>query len=65
MTSQDTSPLLNKVTRAPSYILIGQTRSANSSHGLRFVVGYDTDTIQRLHSDGTVDCVVLNEGEEV
>jgi hypothetical protein len=34
LTSQDTSPLLNKVTRAPSYILIGQTRSANSSHGL-------------------------------
>ena len=34
MTSQDTSPLLNKVTRAPSDILIGQTCSANSSHGL-------------------------------
>ena len=34
LTSQDTSPLLNKVTRAPSDILIGQTRSANSSHGL-------------------------------
>ena len=32
--SQDTSPLLNKVTRAPSDILIGQTRSVNSSHGL-------------------------------
>jgi hypothetical protein len=32
--SQDTSPLLNKVTHAPSDILIGQTRSANSSHGL-------------------------------
>ena len=31
------------------------------------VVGYDTNTmaIPRLHSDGTVDCVVLNEGEEV
>jgi hypothetical protein len=26
--------MLNKVTRAPSDILIGQTRSANSSHGL-------------------------------
>jgi hypothetical protein len=34
LTSQDTSPLLNKVTRAPSDILIGQARSANSSHGL-------------------------------
>ena len=34
LTSQDTSPLLNKVTRAPSDILIGQTRFANSSHGL-------------------------------
>jgi hypothetical protein len=34
LTSQDTSPILNKVTRAPSDILIGQTRSANSSHGL-------------------------------
>jgi hypothetical protein len=33
-TSQDTSPLLNKVVRAPSDILIGQTRSATSSHGL-------------------------------
>ena len=27
------SPLLNKVTRAPSDTLIGQTRSANPSHG--------------------------------
>ena len=34
LTSHDTSPLLSKVTRAPSVILIGQTRSANSSHGL-------------------------------
>ena len=34
LTSQDTNPLLNKVTRAPSDILIGQTHSANSSHGL-------------------------------
>ena len=34
LTSQDTSLLLNKVTRGPSDILIGQTRSANSSHGL-------------------------------
>ena len=32
MTSQDTGPLLNKVTRASSDILIGQTRSVNSSH---------------------------------
>jgi hypothetical protein len=32
LTSQDTIPLLNKVTRSPSDILIGQTRSANSSH---------------------------------
>jgi len=33
--SQDTSPLLlNKFTRAPSDIVIGQTRSANSSHDL-------------------------------
>jgi hypothetical protein len=34
LTSQYTSPLLHKVTRAPSDILICQTRSANSSHGL-------------------------------
>ena len=34
LTSQDTSPLLNKVTHAPSDILIGQTRSPNSSPGL-------------------------------
>ena len=34
LTSQDTSPLLNKVTRAPSDILIGQTHSVNSSHDL-------------------------------
>jgi hypothetical protein len=34
LTSQDTSPLLNKVTHAPSDILIGQTRSPNSSHDL-------------------------------
>jgi hypothetical protein len=34
LTSQDTSPLLNKVVRAPSNILIGQTRSETSSHGL-------------------------------
>jgi hypothetical protein len=30
-----------------------------------YVVGYDTNTIQRLHSNGTVDCAVLNEGDEV
>jgi hypothetical protein len=34
LTSQDTSPLLNKVVRASSDILIGQTRFATSSHGL-------------------------------
>ena len=27
--------------------------------------GCDTHTIQRLHSDGTMDCVVLNEGDGV
>jgi hypothetical protein len=30
----DTSPLLNKVGRAPSDILIGQNHSATLSHGL-------------------------------
>jgi hypothetical protein len=30
-----------------------------------YVAGCDTHTIQRLHSDGTVDCVVLNEGDGV
>jgi streptogramin lyase len=30
-------------------------------NGNVYVVGSDTNIIQRLHSDGTVDCVVLNE----
>jgi hypothetical protein len=34
-------------------------------NGNVYVVGYDTNTIQRLHSNGTVDCAVLNEGDEV
>ena len=34
-------------------------------NGKVHVTGYGTNTIQRLHSDGTVDCVVLNKGDEV
>jgi sugar lactone lactonase YvrE len=34
-------------------------------NGNVYVAGYHTNTIQRLHSDGTVDCVVLNEGDGV
>jgi hypothetical protein len=34
-------------------------------NGNVYVAGKSTSTIQRLHSDGTVDCVVLNEGDGV
>jgi hypothetical protein len=34
-------------------------------NGNVYVAGYDTNSIQRLHSDGTLDCVVLNEGDGV
>ena len=34
-------------------------------NGNVYVPGRDTNTIQRLHSDGTVDCVVLKERYEV
>ena len=34
-------------------------------NGKVYVTGYGRNTIQRLHSDGTVDCVVLNKGDEV
>ena len=34
-------------------------------NGNVYVTGYDTNTIQRLHSDGTVDRVVLNESDGV
>jgi hypothetical protein len=34
-------------------------------NGNVYVAGQTTNTIQRLHSDGTVDCVVLNEGDGV
>ena len=34
-------------------------------NGNVYVVGGATNTIQRLHSNGTVDCVVLNEGDGV
>jgi hypothetical protein len=34
-------------------------------NGNVYVAGRDTNTIQRLHSDGTVDCVVLNESDGV
>jgi hypothetical protein len=34
-------------------------------NGNVYVAGYSTNTIQRLTSNGTVDCVVLNEGDEV
>ena len=34
-------------------------------NGNVYVAGYDTNSIQRLHSDGTLDCVVLNECDGV
>jgi hypothetical protein len=34
-------------------------------NGNVYVAGKSTNTIQRLHSDGTVDCVVLNENDGV
>jgi hypothetical protein len=34
-------------------------------NGNVYVAGKSTNTIQRLHSNGTVDCVVLNEGDIV
>ena len=34
-------------------------------NGNVYVVGSDTNIIQRLHSDGTVDCVVINEDDEI
>jgi glucose/arabinose dehydrogenase len=34
-------------------------------NGNLYAAGFDTNTIQRLHSNGTVDCAVLNEGDEV
>jgi hypothetical protein len=34
-------------------------------NGNVYVPGRNTNTIQRLHSDGTVDCVVLKESDEV
>jgi hypothetical protein len=34
-------------------------------NGNVYVAGYHTNTIQRLHSDGTVDCVVLTKGDGV
>jgi hypothetical protein len=34
-------------------------------NGNVYVAGKSTNTIQRLHSDGTVDCVVLNVGDGV
>jgi hypothetical protein len=34
-------------------------------NGNVYVTGSQTNTIQRLHSNGTVDCAVLNEGDEV
>ncbi len=43
----------------------GHRKIAIDRNGNVYVAGYHTHTIQRLHSDGTVDCVVLNEGDEV
>jgi hypothetical protein len=34
-------------------------------NGNVYVAGKSTNTIQRLHSDGTVDCIVLNENDGV
>ena len=34
-------------------------------NGNVYVAGYDANSIQRLHSNGTLDCVVLNEGDGV
>jgi hypothetical protein len=38
---------------------------AINRNGNVYVAGKRTNTIQRLHSDGTVDCVILNEGDGV
>ena len=34
-------------------------------NGNVYATGNDTNTIQRLHSNGTVNCAVLNKGDEV
>ena len=43
----------------------GHRKIAIDRNGNVYVAGYNTNTIQRLHSNGTVDCAVLNEGDEV
>jgi hypothetical protein len=43
----------------------GHRKIAIDRNGNVYVVGSDTNTIQRLHSDGTVDCVVLTKGDGV
>jgi hypothetical protein len=51
-----------------SYTIPNETehkKIAIDRNGNVYVAGSDTNTIQRLLSDGTVDCVVLNEGDEV
>jgi hypothetical protein len=44
---------------------VDHRKIAIDRNGKVYVAGYGTNTIQRLHSDGTVDCVVLNEGDGV
>jgi sugar lactone lactonase YvrE len=43
----------------------GHRKIAIDRNGNVYVAGYHTNIIQRLHSNGTVDCVVLNERDEV
>jgi len=50
----------NKIPNEESHRNIAIDRNGNV-----YVAGYDTNTIQRLHSNGTVDCVVLNKGDKV
>ena len=42
-----------------------QRKIAIDRNGNVYVVGFNTNTIQRLHSNSTVDCAVLNEGDGV
>jgi sugar lactone lactonase YvrE len=43
----------------------GHRKIAIDRNGNVYVAGESTNTIHRLYSDGTVDCVVLNEGDGV
>ena len=43
----------------------GHRKIVMDRNGNVYSVGYHTNTIQRLHSNGTVDCVVLSESDGV